>query len=151
MSEMKIDIVQLWISPFQHDKRSTDEIMCDMGGVKDDYHHQKDALITLLPLEAWQLVSDDPNALCVRRFYAHILSSEYDVDAFPLDTCLKSNDVLLQVVSMGKPCHKEDGCKYHHSDEGCPLMRKTRFLRILSEGTLSVGDRLEVTQCLDMR
>lgn len=150
MCEMKIEVLQLWISPFQHDKRLIEQIALDAGGIKDDYHRQKDSLITLLPLETWQTVSEDPNALCVRRFYSHVLSSEYENDELPLDTCLKNESVLLQVVSVGKACHKDDGCKYHHSDEGCPLMRKTRFLRILSEGTLSVNDRLEVTSCLNM-
>lgn len=147
MSGMKISILQLQISPYQFDKRLVNEITLDQGGIKDDYHRHKDALITLLPLETWNSVSNDPDALCVRRFYAHILSSEYKNDAFPLDTCIKSENTTLQVVSVGKSCHKDDGCKYHHSDEGCPLMRKTRFLRILSEGTLSVGDSLEVTLC----
>lgn len=147
MSEMKIDVLQLQISPYQHNICSADEITMDPGGIKDDYHRQKDALITLLPLETWQLISNDSNALCVHRFYSHILSSEYDVDAVPLDTCLKSENIMLKVVAVGKACHKEDGCKYHHSEDGCPLMRKTRFLRVLSEGTLSVGDSLEVTLC----
>jgi hypothetical protein len=147
MSEMKISVLQLQISPYQFDKRLVDEIYLNMGGIKDDYHRQKDALITLLPLKTWQSISNDPSALCVRRFYAHILSSEYENDAFPLDTCIKSENTILQIVSVGKSCHKDDGCKFHHSDEGCPLMRKTRFLRILSEGTLSVGDSLEVTLC----
>lgn len=150
MSEMKIDVLQLQISPYQHDKRLVNEITLDTSGIMDDYHRQKDALITLLPLETWISVSNDPDALCVRRFYAHILSSDYKVDGLSLDTYLKSENVLLQVVSVGKMCHKNDGCKYHHSDKGCPLMRKTRFLRILSKGTLSVGDSLEVTLCSNM-
>lgn len=151
MSEMKINVLQLCISPYQHDKRLVDEITLDRGGIKDDYHRQKDALITLLPLETWLKVSSDPNALCTRRFYAHILSSEYQNDDLALDSCLKSGDILLQVVSVGKTCHKDDGCEYHHLEEGCPLMRKTRFLRILSEGTLSMYDNLEVTVCSNMQ
>jgi len=150
MCEMKINVLQLWVSPYQNDKRLVEQITLDMDGIKDDYHYQKDSLITLLPLEAWQSISKDPNALCARRFYAHMLSSEYDNEELLLDTCLENASVLLQVVSVGKPCHKDDGCKYHYSDEGCPLMRKTRFLRVLSGGTLSVGDRLEVTSCLNM-
>ncbi len=147
MAEMKINVLQLCVSPYQNDKRLVDEITLDIGGIKDDYHRQKDALITLLPLETWSKVSSDLNALCTRRFYAHILSSEYQNDDFKLDTCLKSNDILLQVESVGKTCHKDDGCEYHHLKDGCPLMRKTRFLRILSKGTLSVNDSLEVTEC----
>lgn len=150
MSEMKIKVLQLQISPYQQDNRLVEDITLDLGGVNDDYHRQKDALVTLLPLETWQTISKNPNALCVRRFYAHVLSSEYNYDALPLDTCIKGDNVLLQVVAVGKSCHKEDGCKFHHSSEGCPLMRKTRFLRILSEGTLSVGDKLEVTPCSNM-
>jgi MOSC domain-containing protein YiiM len=150
MFEMKIDVLRLQVSPYRQDKRLVEEVTLDTSGIKDDYHRQKDALVTLLPLETWQTMSKDPNALCIRRFYAHILSSEYENDELLLDTCLKNESVLLQVVSVGKACHKDDGCKYHYSDDGCPLMRKTRFLRILSEGTLSVNDKLEVTPCLNM-
>lgn len=149
MSE-KINVIQLCISPYPKDKRLVDEIIVDSEGIEDDYHRQKDALITLLPLETWLKVSSNSDSLCTQRFYAHILSSEYDNDDFPLNTCLKSESTLLQVVSVGKSCHKDDGCKYHHSEDGCPLMRKTRFLRILSEGTLSVNDNLEVTVCSNM-
>lgn len=147
MSEMKISVLQLCISPYQNDKRMVDEISLDLGGIKDDYHRQKDALITLLPLDTWLKVSGDSNSLCTHRFYAHILSSEYKNDDFPMNTCLKSDNTLFQVVSVGKTCHKDDGCQYHHSEDGCPLMRKTRFLRILADGTLSVNDNLEVTVC----
>jgi len=147
MSEMKIDIVQLWVAPFRKDRLMTNEMSLDLGGIKDDYHRQKDALVTLLPFDTWQKVSNDQNALCAHRFYAHILCSEFDNDLLPLDTCLKSENVELQVVSVGKSCHKDDGCMYHHSSEGCPLMKKARFLRVLSEGTLSVNDRLEVSVC----
>ncbi|PKM64630.1 MAG: hypothetical protein CVU96_01860 [Firmicutes bacterium HGW-Firmicutes-20] len=148
---MKLDILQLCVSPFRNEKITINEMSLDLGGIIDDYHRQKDALVTLLPLDTWQKVSSDPYALCVRRFYAHILSTDYDNNALPLDTCLKSGNIELQVVAFGKTCHKDDGCKYHHSEEGCPLMRKTRFLRILSEGTLSVNDRLEVSVCSNMQ
>jgi hypothetical protein len=150
MSEMKIDVLQLCIAPYQNDKRLVDEISLNMEGIQDDYHRQKDALITLLPLETWQSISNDQSALCIRRFYAHILSSEYTNEDLPVETCMKSINTMFQVVAVGKTCHKDDGCKYHYSVEGCPLMRKTRFLRILSEGTLSVGDSLEVTLCSNM-
>ena len=146
MSE-KISVLQLCISPYPNDRRLVDEVSLDFDGINDDYHRQKDALITLLPLETWQKVSSDSDALCTHRFYAHILSSEYECDDFPLSTCLKSKNTLFQVVSVGKACHKNDGCQYHQSEDGCPLMRKTRFLRILSEGALSVNDNLEVTVC----
>jgi hypothetical protein len=145
MSE-KISVLQLCISPYQHDKHWVNEIALDDDGIIGDYHRQKDALITLLPLETWLEVSNDSDALCTHRFYAHILSSEYANDAFPMNTCLKSKNALFQVVSVGKSCHKEDGCQYH-GEEGCPLMRKTRFLRILFDGTLSVNDNLEVAVC----
>lgn len=147
MYEMKLDILQLCVSPFRNERIMINEISLDLGGIKDDYHRQKDALITLLPLDTWQKISSDPDALCVRRFYAHILSTEYDNNDLPLDTCLENGNVKLQVVAVGKSCYKEDGCTYHLTSEGCSLVRKTRFLRILSEGSLSVNDRLEVSLC----
>lgn len=61
----------------------------------------------------------------------------------PIGTRMKvGEDVILEVTQIGKECHK--GCAIRTQVGDCVMPREGIFARVLQEGRIKAGDRIEV-------
>lgn len=77
-------------------------------------------------------------------FGENLLVDGLDFKSFPIGTRFRCNDVLLELTQIGKQCHSE--CEIFHQVGDCIMPREGVFTRVLSGGTISVGDELIVEQ-----
>lgn len=75
-------------------------------------------------------------------FGENLLVKGIDFKSFPIGTKVKCNQVLLEITQIGKKCHSE--CEIFHQVGDCIMPREGVFARVLSGGTIKVGDELYV-------
>jgi|LSQX01.2.fsa_nt_gb MOSC domain-containing protein YiiM len=76
---------------------------------------------------------------CLIRFTYNM---EIDADAMDLaaGARLKIGNAVIEITQIGKKCHNL--CE--SVDEGCPLIRGCIFARVITGGTVSAGDEVEI-------
>ncbi|MFB0919528.1 MAG: MOSC domain-containing protein [Oscillospiraceae bacterium] len=75
-------------------------------------------------------------------FGENLVVSGIDFRTLPVGTRFSVNDVLLELTQIGKECHS--GCEIYKKMGDCIMPREGVFTRVLSGGTISVGDTLTV-------
>jgi MOSC domain-containing protein YiiM len=75
-------------------------------------------------------------------FAENLTVSGLDLVALPVGTKMQVNDVLLEVSQIGKECHTR--CAIYYQAGDCVMPKEGIFAVVLTGGTVSVGDRLEV-------
>lgn len=75
-------------------------------------------------------------------FGENLVVSGIDFKTLPIGTRFSVNDVLLELTQIGKECHS--GCEIYKKMGDCIMPREGVFTRVLSGGTISVGDTLTV-------
>lgn len=116
------------------------------SGVLEDYHN--DNYILILDLDTYNHMHEE-SALCMRSFYANIVYLNLKNIQLSIGDKLHKNELLLNVVHIGKHCHISDGCEYLSSHTNCPLKDNTIYLECLNSGIVKVNDQWEVTKCID--
>jgi len=128
------------------DNRET--LIVNEFGVMDDYHYPTNTNILMLELDAYRQMNKSKNiALCMNKFYAHIIYEDMSNGERLIGDVLKKEDTQFKVKSLGKVCHYEDCCEYALSNTSCPLREKTIYIECLKPGVIKIGDKLEVMQC----
>lgn len=125
-----------------------DKLIVNEFGVVDDYHYPTNTNILMLELDAYRQMNKSKNiALCMNKFYAHIIYEDMSNGERLVGDTLKKDDLRFKVKSLGKVCHYEDCCEYALSNASCPLREKTIYIECLKPGTIKIGDKLEVLKC----
>ena len=75
-------------------------------------------------------------------FAENILTRGMVLYELPVGTRLRAGEVLLEVTQIGKECHQ--GCEIRRLNGDCVMPREGIFAKVLEEGTIRPGDRLEV-------
>jgi MOSC domain-containing protein YiiM len=78
-------------------------------------------------------------------FAENITTEGLELHTLPLGTKLKiGNAVLLEVTQIGKSCLKP--CAIYFAVGDCVMPKEGIFTRVLSEGLISVGDKIIISK-----
>lgn len=113
-------------------------------GIEEDAHagswHRQ---VSLLALESIEKMREKGLTLSFGDFGENIVTEGIDLPALPVGTRLYLGDsVVAKVTQIGKECHER--CAIYYQAGDCIMPREGIFVEILSGGTLSVGDAIEV-------
>ncbi|MEM1484222.1 MOSC domain-containing protein [Oscillospiraceae bacterium PP1C4] len=75
-------------------------------------------------------------------FGENIVVAGIDFRSLPVGTILQCGDVLLEMTQIGKECHTH--CQIYQKMGECIMPTEGVFARVISGGTISVGDNMEV-------
>ena len=75
-------------------------------------------------------------------FGENLVVSGIDFRRLPVGTRLRSGDVLMEITQIGKECHSH--CAIYRATGDCIMPREGVFARVLTGGTLRVGDDMTV-------
>lgn len=75
-------------------------------------------------------------------FGENILVRDIDFKTLPVGTFLSCNDVVLEITQIGKQCHAH--CEIYAQVGDCIMPREGVFAKVISGGTICVGDTLSV-------
>lgn len=142
MSAMFFNIDSLYcgISKGVFESRTT--LSINELGILEDYHD--DSNIIMLDSNTYNaMLKLKDEALCMAKFYAHIIAD--NIDDVAIGDVLTNGVMELRVYKIGKHCHAQEGCG---NFQDCPLMVKTYYLECLSEGNININERWEVIKCI---
>ena len=113
-------------------------------GLENDAHagnwHRQVSLLSYEAVEAFKArganVEDG-------AFGENLLVEGFDFKSYPVGTIFRCNDVVLELMQIGKKCHSE--CEIFHMIGDCIMPREGVFARVLHGGTVSVGDELIIS------
>ena len=74
-------------------------------------------------------------------FGENIIVEGIDLKNIKVGDLLKSNDVIFEITQLGKECH--DHCAIFYKMGECIMPRLGVFARVLSDGELKIGDKIE--------
>lgn len=80
-------------------------------------------------------------------FGENLLVKNFDFRRLPVGTIFSCNDVTLEMTQIGKKCHSE--CAIFHQVGDCIMPREGVFARVLTGGTIKVGDQLTLVKLGD--
>ena len=75
-------------------------------------------------------------------FGENLVVDGFDFRAFPVGTLLRCGDVLLEMTQIGKECHSH--CEIYKKMGECIMPREGVFARVITPGTISVGDEMSI-------
>jgi len=107
-----------------------------------DWHRQ----ISLLSLSSFdKMRALGASGLEYGVFAENITVGGLDVATLPLQTQLKVGEAVLEVTQIGKECHNQ-GCAIKKQVGTCVMPIEGIFAKVLSSGTVKVGDRVEILE-----
>lgn len=132
------------------DEKGTQKHSIDVAVLKPDHGIEGDAhagswhrQVSLLADEAIETMRAQGLALTYGNFGENIVTQGIDLRELGVGTMLKlGSTVTGEITQIGKVCH--DRCAIYFQTGDCIMPREGLFLRILTEGTVSVGDEIEV-------
>jgi TatD DNase family protein len=73
-------------------------------------------------------------------FGENLLVNDIDFKSYPIGARFRCGEVLLEITQIGKTCHNE--CEIRRKVGDCIMPREGVFARVLSGGSIEVGDDL---------
>ncbi len=113
-------------------------------GLEGDAHAEGGCRqVSLLSLASIQKMVARGAAVAPGDFAENLTVEGLEVMSLPVGTRLQVGaQVLLEITQIGKVCHK--GCAIREQVGDCVMPREGVFARVLQEGTVKVGDAIEV-------
>jgi MOSC domain-containing protein YiiM len=111
-------------------------------GLADDAHGGMELRqISLLAAESVEKVRQKGLNVQFGDFAENLTTEGIELYSLPLGTRLKiGKNVLLEVTQIGKVCPKP--CAIFYAVGDCVMPREGIFARVLTEGTISIGDEI---------
>jgi len=75
-------------------------------------------------------------------FGENIVAEGIDFGGLTVGTLLKCNEAVLEITQIGKECHGH--CRIYYKMGDCIMPREGVFARVIKDGIISVGDKMEV-------
>lgn len=132
------------------DKKGTQKI--EVGEVKliEDHGIERDAhagpghrQVSLLALESADTMREKGLDIDSGDFGENIVTEGLDLKRLRPGTRLKMGDAaLLEITQIGKECH--DRCAIYYKAGDCIMPREGVFTRVLTGGTVHVGDEVKI-------
>ena len=113
-------------------------------GLQNDAHAGSERQVSLL---SWDKVEDFKKSgadVTAGDFGENLLIEGFDFKTFPIGTKFKCNDVILEIIQIGKKCHS--ACTVTQRTGKCIMPSEGVFARVLHGGKVSVGDEIEVIE-----
>ena len=110
-------------------------------GLEGDAHagkwHRQVSLLSYEKIEEFRARGAKVN---FGAFGENLVVDGFDFRHLPVGTRLRCGDVLLEMTQIGKKCHS--GCAIYRQMGDCIMPREGVFARVLSGGTIRVGDEM---------
>jgi MOSC domain-containing protein YiiM len=103
-----------------------------------DWHRQ----ISLLALESIEKMRKMGLNVGPGDFAENITTEGIELPVLPIGTRLKVGAAEVEVTQIGKVCHTR--CAIYHQAGDCVMPKEGIFVRVLAEGTIKVGDSVEI-------
>lgn len=122
----------------------TSAVLTGLGLAGDAHAGFKHRQVSLLALESIEKMRNMGLDVNPGDFAENLTVSGLDLVSLPVGTRLRINDVLMEVSQIGKECHTR--CAIYYQAGDCVMPKEGIFAIVLTDGTISVGDRLEVLE-----
>lgn len=113
-------------------------------GLEGDAHagawHRQVSLLSVERIEKFR--EETAAEVSFGDFGENLAVSGFDPAALPIGTKLICGTVTLEITQIGKECHS--GCTVTQRTGRCIMPTSGVFARVLTEGTVKTGDRIEV-------
>lgn len=118
------------------------ELRVDHGIVGDahagDWHRQ----VSLLAQESINKMRDLGLDVTTGDFAENLTTEGISLVELPIGAQLKVGECLLEVTQIGKECHTR--CAIYHQAGDCVMPKEGIFAKVLQEGAISPGDKIEL-------
>ena len=127
-------------------KKNIDECkLIENFGLENDAHAGSDRQMSLLSYEVEKAFFEKNNLdLEAGVFGENLLVSGFGFKKMAIGTTLKSGDVVLEIMQIGKECHT--GCNIKEKTGDCIMPREGVFAKVVSGGNLKVGDEMTIVK-----
>ena len=120
------------------------EVKIDHGIVGDAHAGNWHRQISLLAGESVDKMREKIPALKNGAFAENIVTRGLTLYELPVGTKLRVGPALLEVTQIGKECHSACAIKKVTGD--CVMPREGIFAKVLEEGVIRAGDKVEVVE-----
>ena len=114
-------------------------------GLQGDAHagkwHRQVSLLSFEKIEEFRARGAD---VAFGAFGENLVVDGFDFRHLPVGTRFRCGDVLLEMTQIGKECHS--GCAIYQQMGDCIMPREGVFARVLSGGTIRVGDEMTIEE-----
>jgi MOSC domain-containing protein YiiM len=119
------------------------ELRVDYGIVGDAHAGNWHRQISLLAQESIdKMAALGLNDLAPGKFAENITTEGIELFALPVGTVLRLGGCRVEVTQIGKECHQH--CEIYKKVGQCIMPREGIFVRVLTPGTIAVGDEIAV-------
>jgi MOSC domain-containing protein YiiM len=101
--------------------------------------------ISLLAAESVEKIRQKGLNVQYGDFAENLTTQGIELYTLPIGTKFKiGNNILLEVTQIGKTCLKP--CAIYHAVGDCVMPKEGIFVRVLSEGVITVGDEITIAE-----
>ena len=119
-------------------------VLLDYGLENDAHAGTKLRQISLLASESIEKIRQKGHNVQHGDFAENLTTAGIELYTLPLGTKLQiGKDVLLEVTKIGKDCPKP--CAIFYAVGDCVMPREGIFARVLTAGTINVGDEIAIS------
>ena len=111
-------------------------------GLKGDAHAGTGRQVSLLAKESIDRMREKGLQARFGDFAENITTEGLELTALPIGSCLRIGHALLEITQIGKVCR--DRCNIYFQMGDCVMPKEGVFAKVLEEGTVKVGDDIEV-------
>lgn len=143
MSGAKVVSVNLGAAVGEKKKpRESCRVLADLG-LEGDGHAGTERQVSLLAVESIQKIRDRGLEVQYGDFAENLTTEGIDLPALPVGARLKVGpEAILEITRIGKECH--DRCHIYYAVGDCVMPKEGVFARVVMEGTVRVGDGIEM-------
>jgi len=118
-------------------------VLIENFGIENDAHagdwHRQVSLLSDEKIQAFKRKGAD---IEYGVFGENIVVDGLDLRMLAMGTLLKCNDVLIEILQIGKECHNH--CEIYHTMGDCIMPREGVLARVIKGGTIKVGDTVSI-------
>jgi MOSC domain-containing protein YiiM len=119
--------------------------LIDQGLEQDAHLGMPIRQISLLASESIEKIRQKGLNVNYGDFAENLTTEGIELFTLPLGTRISvGNDVLLEVTQIGKTCLAP--CAIYHAVGDCVMPKEGIFVRVLSQGMISVGDEIRICE-----
>lgn len=126
----------------QKENVKTSRFLVDHGLENDAHAGNWHRQVSLLSYDKIQEFNAKGADVFSGAFGENLVVLGIDFKKLPIGTKFQCNDVLLELTQIGKECH--DRCQIFYKMGECIMPTEGVFAKVLTEGTISVGDEMVV-------